>query len=336
MTKPKVVLTHWVHPEVVEYLEPHCEVAANPTRESLPPGEILRRTANADALMVFMPDRIDDRFLAACPRLRIVAAALKGFDNFDVQAATRRGVWFSFVPDLLSAPTAELTLALMLSLARHVLPGDAHVRSGAFRGWRPTFYGQGMQGRIVGILGMGGVGRALARRLKGFGARVVYHDTRPLPAALEREHGIERTDPDWLIAESDYLVPLLPLNRNTRHMINAHVLERVKPGCLLINACRGSVVDEEAVARFLALGRLAGYAADVFEMEDRALPDRPRRIPETLLADTQHTLFTPHLGSAVEDMRLAIAMQAARNIVQALAGAAPDDAVNAPSPIPAA
>ena len=138
MKKPHVLVTHWVHPEVIDFLEQHAHVTANQTRLSWPRDVVQRIAADSDALMAFMPDSIDDAFLAECPRLRIVSAALKGADNFDIAACTRRGVWFSVVPDLLTVPTAELALGLMIALGRKLLAGDDHVRSGDFAGWRPT------------------------------------------------------------------------------------------------------------------------------------------------------------------------------------------------------
>ncbi len=165
--KPKVVVTHWVHPEVIDYLSRDCEVVPNDTRDTLPREEIIRRCQGAQGLLVFMPDTIDDSFLDACPDLRVIGAALKGYDNFDIAACNCRGIWFTIVPDLLSEPTAELALALLLGLARNLLPGDRFVRSGQFAGWRPQLYGTTLQGKIIGIVGLGGVGRALARLVRG-------------------------------------------------------------------------------------------------------------------------------------------------------------------------
>lgn len=331
MNKPKVVLTHWVHPEVIDYLQQRCEVVANETRDTLPREEILRRTGDAEALMTFMPDSIDDDFLAACPRLRVVGCALKGYDNYDVEACTRRGVWITNVPDLLTIPTAELTIGLLIGLTRKVLAGDSFVRSGEFYGWRPTLYGAGLTGKTLGIIGMGAVGQAIARRLTGFEMNVVYTDPAPIPRELEEDLKLTSLPLEALLAQSDYVVPMVPFNDSTMHLINSETLSWMKPGAFLINTCRGSVVDEQAVIQALADGRLAAYAADVFEMEEWARPDRPRTIPQALLEDTERTLFTPHLGSAVDEVRLQIAMEAARNIVQALSGERPQGAINTPA-----
>ena len=329
--KPKVVLTHWVHPEVIELLEAAAEVIPNTTRDTLPRAEVLARARDADALMAFMPDSIDEDFLAVCPKLKIVSAALKGYDNFDVAACTRRGVWFSIVPDLLTIPTAELTIGLLLGLTRHMLEGDRRVRSGGFQGWRPELYGTGLTGRTLGIIGMGAVGRALAKRLAGFEMRLVYCDRIALDEAQERALGVERVALSDLLATSDFVVPMLPMTTQTFHLIDADTIAQMKRGCYLVNACRGSVVDEQAVVAALSTGRLAGYAADVFEMEEWTRQDRPAGIPRELLENSAQTFFTPHIGSAVREVRIEIERQAARNILQALSGQQPAGAINNPA-----
>lgn len=328
--KPKVVLTSWVHPEVINRLAEHCDVVPNTTRERLSREEILSRAKDADAIMTFMTDSIDDAFLAACPRLRVVGCALKGYDNYDVDACTLRGVWLTNVPDLLTIPTAELTIGLLIGLTRKILQGDRLVRSGSFDGWRPVLYGAGLTGRTLGIIGMGAVGQAIAARLQGYELKLLYADPRPLQADVEARLGLRRVAVDQLLAESDYVVPMLPYKADTLHLIDAGAIASMKTGAFLVNACRGSVVDEAAVADALARGKLAGYAADVYELEEWARPDRPTNIPGHLLADSERTLFTPHIGSAVDTVRLAIEQEATTNILQALAGQQPQGAVNRP------
>jgi phosphonate dehydrogenase len=328
--RPRVVVTSWVHDEVLDLLSRGCEVVANPGREPWTRAEILERAAEAEAMMAFMTDAVDEDFLAACPRLRVVGCALKGYDNFDVEACTRRGVWVTIVPDLLTDPTAELTVGLMIGLARNVLSGDRVVRGGDFRGWRPRLYGGTVNGATVGIVGMGAVGRAVARRLAGFGCRILYHDARPLPPAEEAALGASPADLGDLLSRSDFVVAALPLLPSTLHRIGAAEIARMRPGAYLVNPSRGSVVDEAAVVAALESGRLAGYAADAFEMEDWARPDRPHAVPEGLLRNPDRTLLTPHLGSAVDPVRREIAMEAARNVLAALAGERPPGAVNEP------
>jgi phosphonate dehydrogenase len=182
---PRAVLTHRVHEQVLEALAPHCELVANQTPETLPPAEVVHRCATADAVMAFMPDAVDSAFLDQCPHLKIIAAALKGFDNFDLAACTARGVWLTIVPDLLTVPTAELTMGLLIGLTRKIRAADHWVRSGQFRGWRAEFYGLGVAGSTIGILGMGAIGQAIAERLRGWGANVLYNDQSRLAGSDE-------------------------------------------------------------------------------------------------------------------------------------------------------
>jgi phosphonate dehydrogenase len=328
--KPKVVLTSWVHPEVINRLAEHCDVVPNTTRERLSREEILSRAKDAEAIMTFMTDSVDDEFLAACPRLQVVGCALKGYDNYDVNACTQRGIWITNVPDLLTIPTAELTIGMLIGLTRKILQGDKLVRSGSFDGWRPVLYGAGLTGRTLGIIGMGAVGQAIVARLQGYELKLLYADPRPLPPEIEARLGLRRVAVDQLLAESDYVVPMLPISEDTLHLIDADAITTMKAGAFLVNACRGSVVDEEAVADALAAGKLAGYAADVFELEEWARSDRPTNISARLLADSERTLFTPHIGSAVDSVRLAIEMEATTNILQVLAGQEPQGALNRP------
>jgi phosphonate dehydrogenase len=289
---------------------------------------VLRRARDAQAVMTFMPDWVDEAFLAACPGLRVVAGALKGYDNFDVDALRRHGVWFTIVPDLLTVPTAELAIGLVLALARKVLPGDELVRGGRFQGWRPVLYGDGLAGRTAGLIGMGALGRAVARRLAGFEMRLLYVDEKEV--APDEESSATRVELPELLTRSDYVLSFAPLTPRTFHLLDAAALARMRPGSYLVNVGRGSVVDEDAVAAALASGRLAGYAADVFEMEDWARADRPKQIPASLLEDRDRAVFTPHLGSAVSEVRKQIALWAARSILEALGGARPRGAVVGP------
>jgi phosphonate dehydrogenase len=321
----RIVLTHRVHEEVLEYLAPCGEIIANQTAEMLPREEVTRRAASAEAVMAFMPDKVDAAFLAACPRLKIVGAALKGFDNFDVAACTSRGVWLTVVPDLLTVPTAELTIGLLVGITRQIRQGDSWVRSGQFAGWRPEFYGLGMAGSTIGIVGMGAIGRAVAQRLRGWDARLLYTDRTRI--AADARLGLSWCERDELLRQADAIILALPLTAETRHLINPASLSLMKHDAFLVNPCRGSVVDEAAVLAVLESGQLAGYAADVFEMEDWAREDRPSEIVPALLARPD-TLFTAHMGSAVKRVRLAIELRAAANIRQVLQGQRPDDAVN--------
>lgn len=319
MTPATVVITQWVHASVIERLRPHARVILNQDRGTLPPMEVRRRCAGADAAIVFMSDHIDADFLAACPRLRLIAAALKGYDNIDLAACAQREVAVSIVPDLLTAPTAELAVGLLIGLGRHLRSGDALVRSGAFDGWRPILYGQGLEHSRIGIVGLGAVGRAIARRLAPFGCELLGHD----PAGVLFD-SVRTMALDELLASADAVILAAPLTPSSIALIDRQALERMRPGALLVNVGRGAVVDEAAVAAALAAERLGGYAADVFAFEDRSLPHAPNTIPPDLL-EHERTLFTPHLGSAVDRVREQIALAAADNVLDLLAGRDPRD-----------
>jgi len=331
-SKPKVIISNWVHPEVAAAIGKTCTIVENETREALNRDELLRRCRDAHGLLAFMSERIDDAFLAECPELRIIACALKGYDNFDAAACSRNGIWLTVVPDLLTAPTAELTIGLMIALARNILLGDRRVRSGGFQGWRPQLYGQSIDGSTVGLFGAGAVGKAVARRLAGFPTTLLYSDNSPLLPDQEDELRLRRVSQSQLQEQSDFIVLCLPLLPATRDLVDRDFLARMKPDAFLINTARGSLVDEAAVADALESKRLAGYAADVFAMEDWALPDRPNRVSARLRQMNDRTIFTPHLGSAVDRVRRDISLQAANSILQVLRGEIPSGAVNYPSP----
>ncbi len=311
-------------------LRPHARAIANQTGETLPRAEIAARVRTADALIAFMPDLVDAPLLAAAPRLRIVAGALRGYDNIDVRECSARGIWVTIVPELLAGPTAELGIALLLALARRTAEGDAFVRSGRFAGWLPHLYGRGLAGRTIGIAGMGQLGRAVARRLTGFEATLRYSDLRRLDVDTEATLGLAFTSFDDLARTSDYLILALPLTASTLHIIDAKRLAGMKPDAVLVNLARGSLVDEAAVAAALDAGRLGGYAADVFAFEDWARGDRPAAIPAALLRERERTFLTPHLGSAVGEVRRAIETAAATSVLAALRGETPAGAVNQP------
>jgi phosphonate dehydrogenase len=319
------VATHAMHADAIALLCERCEVDVCECPPS--PEVLVARAAGASGLFVFMPDRIDVPLLDACPELRIVAGAFKGADNVDVEACTARGVWVTVVPDLLSASTAELAVGLVIAVARRIREGDAVVRGGQFAGWRPALYGMGLEGTAVGIVGMGSLGRAIAHRLSGFGCCLAYAD----PGVAEAEaEGLAARSLEELLRESRIVVLAVPLSPATHDLINAERLALMPPGAVLVNVGRGSTVNERAVAAALDSGRLVGYGADVFALEDRSRPEAPAAISPALL-NHPRSVFTPHVGSAVAAVRRDVEVRAAESILQALAGEQPEGAINSPS-----
>jgi phosphonate dehydrogenase len=312
---PRIVVSQPIHAEVLARLQAAGEVVMNPGPEPWDSDELTAHLREADAWMAFMTDRIDATVLARAPRLRTVACALKGCDNFDLAACARAGVAVSIVPDLLTEPTAELAIGLAIAAGRHLLEGDRRVRAG-YAGWRPALYGTGLRGSCVAVVGLGEVGRAIVSRLQGFDCAEILGVDPSGRDARTRAVGLTEA-----LRRAHYVLLAVPLTGTTRHLIDAAALAGARPGQLLVNVGRGSVVDEQAVLAALDSGRLGAYAADVFEMEDWNLPDRPAAIPEGLLRHPR-TVFTPHLGSAVRDVRRAIETRAADNLLAALAAQA--------------
>jgi phosphonate dehydrogenase len=328
--KPEVVVTNPVFPETRAFLEEHATVVVNPVPQPWPHEEVRDRCRNAAGLLAFMTDRIDAGFLAACPQLRVIGAALKGFDNIDVEAATAAGVWLTIVPDLLTVPTAELAIGLMIALGRNIVAGDRAIKTHGFHGWRAQLYGARLAGATVGLIGFGHVGRAIAERLVGFGCRLLAYDEARCEAARATFPYVAMVSFEGAMARSDYVVLALPLTEHTLRIVDAKTIAAMKPGARLVNPARGSLVDEAAVADALARGHLSGYAADVFACEDWARTDRPERIDARLTAPSAATVLTPHIGSAVTQARREIEMSAARSIVDVLCGRIPGGAVNNP------
>jgi len=328
---PKVVITNRVHPDVIELLQARCELTVNLDRKPWSCEELANIARDSVGMIAFMTDCIDGKFLKRCPDLRIIASVLKGYDNFDVDACTAGGVWFTVVPNGLTAATAELTIGLMIGISRHIVEADAYVRLN-YEGWRPIFYGQGLEHSTVGILGMGAIGQAVAKRLRGFDCRTLYFDERQIERHQALALGVRYANFDEVLNASDFLVVALPLTKRTQHIIDADAIGKIKTGCYIINPARGSIVSEEAVADGLSTGKLAGYAADVFEMEDWARKDRPKTISSRLLKDVGHTLLTPHVGSAEGRARYVAEMEMAHSILDYLDGRVPRGAVNNPKP----
>lgn len=326
----KILVTHWVHEEVRQYLQAFADVHAPTTYGEVWPRErILLEAADAHAIITCMADTVDEAFLNSCPFLRILAATLKGYDNYDVEACTQHGVWLVTVPDIIIPPTAELAVSLALGIMRNIRQGDEMVRQGEFVGWRPLLYGKSLSGAMVGLFGIGNLGQAIARLLGPFnisGLLYVDQNEQDAPGDIS---GLpwRRVELPTLLRSCDLIIIALPLLDSTHHLIDAAALKHLRSGTYMVNVGRGSVVDETAVLAALSSGLLSGYAADVFEFEDWALDSRPNAISKALRCHPR-TLFTPHLGSAVDSTRNEMSMKAAEQVRSALLGERPEYAVN--------
>jgi glyoxylate reductase len=279
---------------------------------------LLAAVADADALIAVLRDRIDGELLAAAPRLRVVANCAVGFDNVDLAAAAARRLPVTNTPGVLTDATADFAFALLLAAARRVVEGDALARSGRWTGWEPTqLLGAEVAGRTLGIVGMGRIGRAVARRARGFSMSIVYAARSDVPE--EAAQGAQHVPVDELLGVADFVSLHCPLTPETAHLIDAAALRRMKRTAILINTARGGCVDEAALAAALRSGAIAGAGLDVFEREPLIHADL-RAAPGVVLA--------PHAGSATTSTRARMAEICARAVRDALAGRRPATVVN--------
>jgi glyoxylate reductase len=285
-----------------------------PTRD-----ELLAGLQGKQALLCLLTERIDGDLLDASPELRVVANLAVGYDNVDIAAATARGVVVTNTPDVLTDATADLTWALILSAARRVVEGDTLVRSGRWTGWSPTqLLGASLTGKTLGIFGMGKIGAAVARRARGFAMSVVYTN-RTRNQTMEAELGARPVTFDELLEQSDVLAIHAPSTPETHHVIDEAALARMRPGAILVNTARGTLVDEAALVRALKSRRIAAAGLDVFEREPQLAPG---------LTELDNVVLLPHLGSATAEARAAMVELCCRNILAVLAGEPPVTPLN--------
>jgi lactate dehydrogenase-like 2-hydroxyacid dehydrogenase len=290
------------------------EVWVSPHDRPLERGELLAAVRGASALVVLLHDRVDDALLeAAGDGLRVVATVSVGYDNVDVAACARRGVAVANTPGVLTDATADLAMALILMVTRRLGEGERLVRAGRPWDWAvdsPTL-GVGIQGRTLGVVGLGRIGQATAWRALAFGMRIAYTGPRRAPPEVEEALGATFRDLDDLLGESDVVSLHVPLTEETRHLIDAPRLRRMRPSAFLVNTARGPVVDEAALVDALRAGAIAGAGLDVYEHEPA--------VPPALL-ELENAVLLPHVGSATRETRTAMALLAADNVVAVLAG----------------
>lgn len=306
-TRPYIYVTRPLLGTALQRLGQQAEIKVWP--EDGPPSrsELLDRVRMADGLLCVLSERIDAELLGAAPRLRIVANMAVGYDNVDLPAASARGVLVTNTPGVLTETTADLAFALMLGFARRLVEGDAVVRQGRWPAWSPSFLlGRDLHGTTLGIVGLGGIGEAVARRARAFNMRVLY-TSRTRKPHVEATLGIEWASLDEVLREADWLSLHVALSGETRGLIGARELSLMKPGAVLVNTARGAVVDEAALIEALASGRLAGAALDVFSQE-------PLPVDSPLLS-LPNVLVSPHVGSATLATRTRMADLAVDNLI---------------------
>lgn len=321
MRRPRVYITREIPERGLKRIIERFDVEIWPKYDPPPKHVIIEKARGADALVTLLTDRIDAEVFDAAPKLKIIAQMAVGYDNIDVEEATKRGIYVTNTPGVLTETTADLSWALLMAIARRIVEADKYVREGKWKvAWHPMMLlGRDVYGATLGIIGAGRIGSAIARRARGFNMKILYYDIIRRPE-LEKELGAEYVDLDTLLKESDFITIHVPLTKETYRMINAERLKLVKKTTYIINTSRGAVIDEKALYEALREGRIAGAALDVFEQEPVSM-DNP-------LLKLDNVVLTPHIGSASHETRSKMAEMVAENLLAFFEGRAPPNLVN--------
>jgi glyoxylate reductase len=318
--KSKVLVTRRIFDESLAKLAAQFDVESNQKDLPLDAKQLLRKLKGKDAAITLLTDVITDDVLARNPQLKIVSNVAVGYNNFDVPAATRRGVMMTNTPGVLDDTTADFTWCLILATARGLIQADKTFRSGKWKGWGVMqFLGRDVHGKTLGICGFGRIGKGVAQRAMGFEMKILYTDVVRVPESVEREFGASYVDKNTLLRESDIVSLHVPLFAETRHYIGAAELARMKKSAILINAARGPVVDEKALVKALKQGRIAGAGLDVYEKEP---------LPAPGLVTLPNTVLAPHIASGSVETRLKMSNMAAANCIAGLTGEHPPNILN--------
>jgi gluconate 2-dehydrogenase len=322
--KPKVLVARWVFPDIVDRLREHFEVDDNPEDVSLTKDQMIERLKGKTGAFTTGGDRIDGDVLDANPQLRVVANMAVGYNNFDIPAFTQRGVLGTNTPDVLTETTADFGFALMMATARRITEGERFLRDGQWKRWGVDMLtGGDVHGSTLGILGMGRIGRGIAKRgALGFGMNVIYHNRSKLDPALERECKATYVSKEKLLRDADHLVIVMPYSPEAHHIVGAAEIALMKPTATLVNVARGGLVDDAALAVALKEKRIAAAGLDVFEGEPAVHP---------ALLEVDNVVLTPHIASASTATRRAMANLAVDNLIAGL-GFGPN-AGKPPSPL---
>jgi glyoxylate reductase len=317
-SKQRVVVSRRIFAALVDELRGEFDLLSNQDDVAWNAGELSAALRDADGALLTAGDRIDDALLAQCPSLKVVANIAVGYNNLDLAACTRHGVLATNTPDVLNEATADHAWALLLAAARRVGESERWVRAGQWKRWTfEMFMGAEVSGTTLGILGMGRIGRAIARRASGFSMSVMYHNRTRLTAELEGD--ARHVELPELLRGSDHLVLVVPYSTTVHHLIDAGALAQMKRTAVLVNIARGGVVDDAALVAALRAGRLAAAGLDVFENEPAPHPG---------LLELENVVMTPHIASSTRATRAAMARLAISNLRQALAGQPPPSLLN--------
>jgi glyoxylate reductase len=320
MKKPKVFISQKIFDEAVAFVKKDFEVEENQTDIPLPTSFLIQKLQGKVGAIILLTDQIDDPVLCNCPDLKIICNVAVGYNNIDIEACTRRKIMVTNTPGVLDDTTADFTWALLLATARRVVEADQYLRLLKWKRWGlMDFLGYDVHHKVLGICGLGRIGQGVARRAKGFNMQILYTDVSQVAASIEEDLGAHFVDKKTLLSESDFVTLHVPLLSETKHYISTAEFSWMKPTSILINASRGPVVDEKALAQALKERKIAGAGLDVYENEPEVEPD---------LIRMKNVVLTPHIASASYETRLRMTMMAAENLVAGLTGKRPPNLVN--------
>jgi glyoxylate reductase len=322
MPKPKIYVTRELPERGLNMIKKYFDAEVWPDYAPPPKNVIIDKVKNVDALVPLLSDKIDAEVFNAAPKLKIVSQLAVGFDNIDLAEATKRGIYVTNTPEVLTDTTADFAWALLMAVARRVAEADRYVRSGQWKvAWHPAMLsGRDVHGATIGVVGAGRIGYAVAKRAKGFDMKILFYDVDPARTEIEKNLGGKKVDLDTLLRESDFVTLHPPLMKETHHLINAEKLKLMKKTAYLINNSRGPVVDEKALYEALKKGQIAGAGLDVFEQEPASL-DNP-------LLKLDNVVVAPHISSASLETRSKMSEMVADNLIAFFQGKKPANLVN--------
>ncbi len=319
--KPKIFVTRRLPSGAMSFLEEHFSVTCNPFDRVLSRKELLEGVSGQDGLLPLLTERIDGEVMDnAGPQLKIIANYAVGFNNIDIPAATARKIAVTNTPGVLTDTTADLTMALLLAVARRIVESDVYTRAGKYESWAPLlFVGTDVHHKTLGLIGFGRIGMAVARRALGFDMRILYHDEGPGAPETAKQINARAVDRETLLRESDFVSLHVPLTPETHHLMGPKEFSLMKPTAFLINTSRGEVIHEQALVDALVNKQLAGAALDVYEKEPEIAP---------ALKEMPNVVLLPHIGSASMETRTKMGMMAAENLLAYFRGQKPPNCLN--------
>ena len=314
-----VLVTKPVFPEAMEFLKSQVSIDANLDDRVLSKQELISRLQGKQGAVTLLTDIVDREVLESIPDVRIICNIAVGFNNVDIENASRLGILVTNTPGVLTETTADFAWTLLMAAARRIVEGDAFARSGQWNAWGlQMLLGNDVFAKTIGIVGFGRIGQAVARRAMGFGMKIQYYDSLPVPPEAVPP-GVRAVSLDHLLSTSDFISVHVPLLPETTHLLNDKTFAMMKPNCVVVNTARGPVIDEKALARALKSGKIAAAGLDVFEREPQIEP---------ALLELQNVVLAPHIASASRETRLKMCMMAAENLVAGLKGEHPPNLVN--------